>query len=63
VSDVLYLKNKAFQISYNKALKKDIKKLKPNIEKELLYLIEKPNKGKYFKNKLNIIKKVLKRLK
>ncbi|MBW2981988.1 hypothetical protein KY343_03855 [Candidatus Woesearchaeota archaeon] len=63
IIDILYLKNKSFQISYFKALKNDIKKFKPNIEKELLYLIEKPNKEKYLKNKISIIKRIVKKLK
>lgn len=63
IIDTIYLRNKAFQFSYHKTLKQDLKKFKPNIEKGLKYIIEKPNEKHYMQRKINVVQEIIKKLK
>jgi len=63
IVELYYFKNKGFQISHFKAFKKDLKIFKPNISKELEYLMEMPNTKDYRLKKVEVISKVIKKLK
>ena len=62
IVSILYLKNKKLSYHFYKKLNFDIKEFKPNIINELTYLMEKPNSDRFIKNKIKIIKKVIKKL-
>lgn len=62
VIDYIYARNKMFQSKYHKSMITDFKKFKPDINKELSFLVEKPNNQAYLKRKINIVKKILEKV-
>lgn len=63
ICQALYAKNKQLFMLPYKRLHKDLKELKPNIEKEMYALIRGKNSKGMIKKKISIVKSVLKKLK
>lgn len=60
---VLYAKNKRFLMLPFKRLHKDLKTLKPNLEKEMYFLVDRPNTKQNIEKKIKILSRIILKLK